>query len=110
MPKAKAPETPALPKSHLTALREMGFTVMEYLPQSVEVEGGDREWLPRLCVGTDPNGKFRIVEYLPKGHPSNAYGFDGWQPITEFSGGGMCREIGQALGWFKWLEEQKGKR
>lgn len=84
--------------------------MMAYLPTYVKVEDGSLEWLPRLCVGTDPLGKFRIMEWLPKEHPSNAYDSDGWSVMTEHSSGGHYATIGQALGWFNWLEEQKGKR
>lgn len=111
MPKRKGIPAPSLPKSHLAALAAAGFTVMVYLNQSIEVEGGSREWLPRIAVGTNPNGGFRLVEWLPASHPSNIYDFDGWQTYSGHSCGGMCKEIGQALSWFNWLEEQKaGKK
>jgi hypothetical protein len=100
-----------LPDSHLVALHNAGFTVVSYLDKCVRVnlEGQERtEWLPRLCVAPSPSGKgYRVIEWLPACHPSNAYGFDGWSPVDNHAWGGMCKTVGQALSWFDWHEKQR---
>lgn len=112
------PKTPIkLPASHLIALADAGFTVISYLNMAIAVETPDgstrNEWLPRLCIATGPgsvapSGKgYRVIEWLPACHPSNVYGFDGWQAHDNHTCGGMSQTILQALGWFEWHEESK---
>lgn len=101
-----------LPPSHLRALQEAGFTTVAYLNVAIRVQAEDEgeissEWLPRLCIapGNTPNS-YRVIEWLPKGHPSNAYSFDGWSARSGHTFGGMNKTIHQALAWFTWLADQ----
>lgn len=102
----------ALPASHLIALDRMGFKVVSYLNESAKVvtpDGDSRtEWLPALAVAPSKHSSgYRVIQWLPKGHPLNAYSFSGWQTHDGHSCGGMYKTIGQALAWFKWHDAQR---
>lgn len=112
--KKQIPALPTLPTSHLIALDTAGFQVVRYLDKAVRVsvEGGEdrSEWLPALCVAPGDTPKhYKVIQWLAKDDPQNAYSFDGYQPSNGHSFGGMCETIGQALGWFTWQAEQKAK-
>jgi hypothetical protein len=106
----KKPVVVALPESHLAALDRAGFTVVRYLDKAIKVKAGDmerQEWLPALCIAPADNPQqYRVIQWLPKGHCSNHYTFDGWQVSDGRSFGGLYETISQALGWFEWKRNQ----
>jgi hypothetical protein len=92
-------QAPTLPPSHHVALRKAGFeTIMSsHKHITVAMEDGTtrEEWLPTLCIGKNPDGSYKTLQWLPVGHPNNAYTFDGWMATSGTSGSGMNETIGR---------------
>lgn len=101
----KAPVTPPLPASHLEAMQAAGFEALRWLNHSVIVldSAGERrsEWLPQDLVNWE---KRQFIKHATDG----AYSFAGYEPQTGHRHGGRYETIHGALGWFAWLERQKG--
>jgi hypothetical protein len=104
-------QTERCPPSHNSLLCRAGFTVVRFLNRSVRVQSPDEtaryEWLPDICIapGSRPCA-YKVIEWMPEGHPANGYGFDGWHVSCDGSSGGMYRTIGEALAWFVWRDSQ----
>jgi hypothetical protein len=102
--------TPALPTSHLEAIRAHGFEVITYQRKAIQVqpradEEPRSEWLPEDMVNWEKRQfiRFRTAD-------QGDYRFDGWEPTTGHQFGGRCRTVQDALAWFVWLDQQKARR
>lgn len=108
--KPKTPPTPILPPSQLDALHAAGFEVLRYQNTAIEVQphpgrtNRRREWLPEDAVNWD---RRRFIKWAT----NDIYSFAGWEPQDGLhTFGGRYKTIHQALGWFHWLDEQRGQR
>lgn len=98
--------TPALPPSHLEAIRAAGFDVIGWQHVAVRVRCADgeerNEWLPRDLVHWE---KRLFISYgIHAGYPD-----PGWSPTDGRHWGGHHDTVTSALAWFGWLEAQKAR-